>query len=75
MRFVGVIIHELLHRKGKSHANMAEAAQKALTSEERKKFELKDGDAAASNYISWWLNEKCKFNPNDPSEVKANVVP
>lgn len=74
MRFVGVVIHELFHRAGKGHRTMARAAENALTSEERAKFPREKGDGPSSTYMSWWLNEKCKFDHRNPNEVKANVV-
>ena len=74
MRFVGVVIHELLHRANKGHDDMATAAFKALTPAERQKHARGKGDDDASNYMSWWVNEKCKFNPDDPAEVKAKLV-
>ena len=75
MRFVGVVIHELFHRAGKSHSDMAKAAYDALSEAEKSTTVRPKGDAASSTFMSQQMNDKCKIDIYNAQEVKANVIP
>lgn len=75
MNYISVLIHEMLHRAGKSHGDMAKAAFKTLSAADQKKLKLPEGDDALSNYFSNRFNDKCKFDPTSAVEVQANMIP
>lgn len=74
MNYVMTLIHEMLHRAGKGHGDFAKAAWKTLSKEDQKKQKPPSGYYSASAYFEQKLGEKCKFDPYNPDEVKANVI-
>ncbi|CAN5689950.1 hypothetical protein BH20ACI4_BH20ACI4_30090 [soil metagenome] len=66
-----IMIHEMLHRVNQSHEKMYKAGRAALSAEERENF-VSSGDA--SKDFTEMMTQKCGSNPNDPDEVKANLV-
>jgi hypothetical protein len=75
MRFVGVLIHELFHRAGKSHKDMAQAGYETLSAEEQKANPVPKSSSAKSNYFSNMVNKYCKVDVYSDAERKATMVP
>jgi YD repeat-containing protein len=71
MRYVGVLIHEMLHRVGKSHSDMRNAGFKALSSEEQKNFVSTGTD---TQDFSKMINTKCKVDVYNEAEREATMI-